>query len=524
VSSASILSPALGPAGPGILGLAAHEIRLAWRDWQSIITAGGKRRLSTAVLVLVLVALVLHIPAYAIVAGFGGSGLEPTKVDLVYVSLIVLLFVSLLLSQAMESVTRSLYARGDLDLVLSSPVPPSRLFAVRIAANAAPIAIVAVVLAAPFVDVLVVSGGPRWLAAYGVAVALGIAMASVAVAIAIGLFRVLGPRRTRLVAQIVAGVIGASFAIGLQVAAILLYGNISAGILTPPDALVAALPNEESPIWLPARAILGDWMALAFVAAAALTILATVTALLAPRLGDYSIAATDLAPPGGRSSRNGGVFATRSPMPALRRKEWILLRRDPWLVSQTLTQLLYLLPPALLLARNFGESTGVLVVVVMVLVTVGGQLAGALAWLAISGEDAPDLVASAPVSRGAITRAKVEAVFGAVALVIAPVVIGFALLSWWHALAGAVGILLAAASTIRIQLWFRAQAKRSHFRRRHTSSRIATFGEALVSFSWAAATGLAAAGSILAWASAAVAIVILLLMRAVSPRKAAEPG
>ena len=197
-------------------------------------------------------------------------------------------------------------------------------------------------------------------------------------------------------------------------------------------------------------------------------------------------------------------------------------RRDPWLVSQTLTQLLYLLPPALLLARNFGQSTGVLVVVVMVLVTVGGQLAGALAWLAISGEDAPELVATAPVAAGTVTRSKVEAVFGATALVLGPVLAGFALLSVWHAVAATLGIAVAAASTIRIQLWFRAQAKRSHFRRRHTSSRIATFGEALVSFSWAAAAGLAAAGSFFAAASASVALAILLMVRAVSPRKAAE--
>jgi ABC-2 type transport system permease protein len=524
VSSASLLAPAFRPSGPGILALAGHELRLAWRDWQSVITAGGKRRFASAMLVLLLVALALHLPAYAIVAGFGTSGLDPAKVDLVYVSMIVLLFVSLLLSQAMESVTRSLYARGDLDLVLSSPVPPSRLFAVRIAANAMLIAVVAVLLAAPFVNVLMITGGPRWLAAYGVAIALGIAMGSAAVAIAIGLFRLLGPRRTRLVAQIIAAVIGAAFAIGLQVAAIFLYGNIATGVLTPPDSLVAALPDAQSLIWIPARAILGDWVALALFGAASLTLLAVVTALVAPRLAGYSLAATDLAPLGGRRRGSRDAFATRSPIRALRRKEWLLLRRDPWLVSQTLTQLLYLLPPALLLARNFGESTGVLVVVVMVLVTVGGQLAGALAWLAISGEDAPDLVASAPVKRSTITRAKVEAVFAAVALVLGPVLAGFAFLSPWHALAAAVGITLAAASTIRIQLWFRAQAKRSHFRRRHTSSRIATFGEALVSFSWAAAAGFATSGSVLASASAAVAVLILLFMRAVSPRRAAEPG
>ena len=143
------------------------------------------------------------------------------------------------------------------------------------------------------------------------------------------------------------------------------------------------------------------------------------------------------------------------------------------------------MPPALLLVRNFGDATGALVVVVMVLATVGGQLGGALAWLAISGEDAPDLVMTAPVRPLAVTRAKVEAVMGAVLMVLAPFLLVLAWLSPHHAAVAVGGIVVAAASTIRIQLWFRAQAKRSNFRRRHTSSRIATFAEALTSFSLA---------------------------------------
>jgi ABC-2 type transport system permease protein len=204
----------------------------------------------------------------------------------------------------------------------------------------------------------------------------------------------------------------------------------------------------------------------------------------------------------------------------MRRKEWLLLRRDPWLVSQTLTQLLYLIPPALLLVHSYGTSTGSLVIVVMVMVTVGGQLGGALGWLAISGEDAPDLVATAPVSPGSVVRGKVGAVVGAIAVGFAPLLLGFAIIAPVHALFAAAGIAVAAVSTLQIQLWFRAQARRSQFRRRHTSSRIATIAEALVSFSWAAAFGLAAAGTWVAATSVVMAVLILTGARAVSPRKA----
>jgi ABC-2 type transport system permease protein len=161
-----------------------------------------------------------------------------------------------------------------------------------------------------------------------------------------------------------------------------------------------------------------------------------------------------------------------------------------------------------------------MVVVVMVLVTVGGQLAGALAWLAISGEDAPDLVTTAPLPAGAVIRAKVEAVTGALVLALGPLVVGFAFFSPFHAVAAAIGIAFAASSTMQIQLWFRAQARRSYFRRRHTSSRIATLAEAMSSFSWAAAAGLAAAGTWLAAISVVIALLILAGARSVSPRKA----
>ena len=71
---------------------------------------------------------------------------------------------------------------------------------------------------------------------------------------------------------------------------------------------------------------------------------------------------------------------------------------------------------------------------VPVLVMAAGQLAGGLAWLAISGEDAPDLVATAPVPARFILRAKIEAVLGVIAIVFAPLVAVLAIASPWHAL------------------------------------------------------------------------------------------
>ena len=43
----------------------------------------------------------------------------------------------------------------------------------------------------------------------------------------LGLFNLVGPKRTRLISQIVAGVVGAGFVIGIQAVAILSYGNMN---------------------------------------------------------------------------------------------------------------------------------------------------------------------------------------------------------------------------------------------------------------------------------------------------------
>jgi len=108
-------------------------------------------------------------------------------------------------------------------------------------------------------------------------------------------------------------------------------------------------------------------------------------------------------------------------------------------------------------------------------------------------------------------------VMGGIALVFGPFVAALAVAAPFGALVSAVGIVAATASATAIQLWFRTQAKRSHFRRRQTSSRVATFAEALSSIGWAATGALAAAGTWLAAAPGVLTILILAGTRLISP-------
>src|SRR5262249_8933308 len=145
----------------------------------------------------------------------------------------------------------------DLDLILTSPVSPRKIFSVRIGRIAVEVALFAMLLTMPAIDVLAVLGGARWLLAYCVVAALGAVAAAFAVALIVALFRAIGAKHTRLIAQIVAAVIGAAFVIGLQIAAIFTYGSLS---LAPLQSawLIAHVPDVNSPVWWAARALLGD--------------------------------------------------------------------------------------------------------------------------------------------------------------------------------------------------------------------------------------------------------------------------
>jgi ABC-2 type transport system permease protein len=226
--------------------------------------------------------------------------------------------------------------------------------------------------------------------------------------------------------------------------------------------------------------------------------LGAVMAVYSPRFAGYVIRVSAASAP---AHRGHGVrpFRAGSRQHALRRKEFVLLRRDPWLVSQTLMQLLYLVPPALMLWRSFSDNSAAILLITPVLVMAAGQLAGGLAWLTISGEDAADLVATAPLPASHVTRAKIEVVLIGIGIIFAPLMLGLIFASPLQAAVTALGVAVAAASATAIQLWFRVQARRSQFRRRQTSSRLATFAEAFSSIGWAATAALT-----LAWPVAAI--------------------
>jgi len=503
-----------------LIWFARHETRLLWRRWISMMTAGKRSREPILAVVAVVFAGLMHLFAYFLIAPVAKAGISPDKTTLVTLTGVAFLSCSLMLSQAMESVTRAFYGRADLDLILSSPVSARRVFAVRMMAIALSTTLLTTVLAGPFINALVVYDGSRWFAAYGVILAMGTLSAGFAIAVTVALFRSLGPKRTRLISQIISAVVGAGLVIGAQAAAIISTGSISRFTFLRSEDFLARAPEATHFLWWPARAAMGNLTALTVMLGIGLGLLALVILVFSANFGDHVVAASGEAYEGKKQRRSLAAFRPASTGHALRRKEWMLLRRDPWLMSQTLMQILYLLPPVLLLWHNFGDDLGGLLILVPVIVMASGQLAGGLAWLAVSGEDAPDLVGSAPIAERAVIVAKIEAVLGAVAIVIVPLLVAIALAAPMIAAVALLGVAVSASSGTMIQIWFRAQAKRSNFWRRQTSSRIATVAEALSSILWAGTAALVAAGSWFASATALLALLTLAGTWVIRPRQA----
>ena len=477
--------------GNSLLWYAEHESRLIWRDFSSLITAGKPRRIVLVGSIIAAFTVGMHMFVIHLLRNQLAVGILADKATLLMISGLAIMLFSLMFSQAIESVTRAYYARADLDLLLSSPATSQKMFQVRTSILAVQTTIFAMLIASPLVNVLGFLDDPRWFSAYLVIIALGGFATTVAVLLTLLLFKTVGTARTRLIAQIISALVGAGFIISLQGLAIMFGQGFSRlALLTSADTIQNA-PELDSWVWTLAHAVMGQGWPLAMLCSASAICMILVVSYSARRFATDALATSGLAEGAGKQALFTGFRRKASVGSVLRRKEWNLLKRDPWLLSQSLQQLLYLVTPGLLLWVHYGQGSGIYYVVIPVVVMAAGQLAGGLSWVTISGEDAHELIDTAPVSHRSILLAKVEAVVTLVGMAIAPFLIALCFFSLRAAVCLAVGTLLATFCAVVIQLWYRGQANRSLFRRRQVSSKTATISEAVVSILWAAGAALA---------------------------------
>jgi ABC-2 type transport system permease protein len=507
------------PFAPGsIPWLLVNELRLAVRAR----TKGQRRTLTIMLSVLGLLMIVAGVPFALFLRHVP---IEPTPGLLLTLDLILFAVFTLILSQTLDAAITGFYQRGDLDLLLSSPLPPRRALTVRAIAIAVTPLLWFGSLVSIFVAPLAVLGQPRWLTAYPVLAVLALLASAAGMSLAIGLFGLIGARRTRTVGQLLAALIGAIFFLLGQARNFLPdHGrNWFAATLRWADSGVFA-PN--APLSWPARALLGDPLPLVvFAGGSAIVFAVAVTGLGRRFASNASVAAGVGSGPAKASNRpasargfEGGLRA------ALMRKELRLLVRDPTLLSQVLLRVLYVLPLGFGLVRaglrpHQGAdliAAGQLWALAAAVTFVAGQLAGSLAWIVICAEDAPELLACAPVDGGQVRRAKLLAAMIPVAIILSPLLLALTWFSPWAGLCSAAGAAASSISSGFLNLWFEKPATRKAFRGRRTGAMITGVAEVMVGLGWGATIGAAAAGSPWAIIPALLSLAMLAIARAIA--------
>lgn len=474
--------------------LLAHELRLNWRSFK----AGRASRGVGAIIAFGILGFMMLVGGIFLGLAMRGQDVPVNALSVVIADLALAVIVTLMLSTTLAASADALYERGDLDLLFSSPLAPRKVLFVRalgLAVNAGLwFLIPAVLLLTPSI----VLGHLPWIGAFLVLAAAALAASGVGLLLAMALFALIGPRRTRTVAQVMAALIGAAFFLASQYRNLMgkqasesLFAHIA---LDAREGRIAPPPLAD----LPLRAALGEPLPLLalIVVGAGIFLLAAQT--LGRRFADAAAATqgaeTRKAAKGPSRAFAAGAFR------ATVRKELRLMGRDAALLSQVLLRVLYLLPLAFAMARSASHMPVWALAGPAAAVTfLAGQVAGSLVWITVSAEDTPDLLAISPTPMKVLRRAKLTAALLPVVILLA---IPIAILAWFAPLAAlwtTIGAGLTAWTTGLIGIWHQKPGKRADFRRRRSGSVLAALVELFIAFLIAGATALAVAGQ-LVWA------------------------
>jgi ABC-2 type transport system permease protein len=499
-----------------LLWLLGHELRLTWRGWFGRRANGKLRGLPQLVITVIFLLFVMMVAGVPLGWWLRHREVEVTPL-ITLIGLASLAGLStLMLSQTLLAAVNAFYERGDLDLLLSSPVAPIKVLAVRAVSIALSAAAIFAILLAPVLAPIAVLGHPAWLAAYLVLGAIALAATGLGLLLGLALMTTIGPRRTKTAAQLLAAVIGALFFIVSQLQNITGSRHLG-GFWSPIFAGVRGgdleLPRFAS--W-PARAALGEPGPLAAMIVGGALVFALSVALTGRRFAADAAAAKG-AEAEGRVRTPTRAFRFRAHVfPSLLSKEVTLLWRDPAMLSQVLLRVLYIPPLVFVVLRNVGSGAAspALAGGAAGLVFMAGQISASLSWITVSAEEAPELLAMSPAPPSVIWRAKLAAALLPVGVLIgAPLVI----LAWFApfiAALAAAGCAASALSSGLINIWMQKPANRRDFRRRRSASVLATLAELMAAFLWSIAVFLGVTGyGLLACAPIILGLVLLGLCR-----------
>ena len=489
--------------GGGVLFLARHELRLVLR-----------RNLGSAFARIIFAAsgVALLVGGYFVAKLMAIGHPGGSAIAIAAVGAIMALFSTFMIAQSLVAATNAVHERSDLDLLLSSPLPPWRIISIRMISVALKSASLYVIMAGAVCVYLPFYGAWRWMAILPAILALSLASTSISLVLASYLLNAIGPRRTRQIAQVVSAIIAAAFLLAVQ-SVNLLSTRQEVAVAERMQAWFASPPiNPTSPLWLPARAALGEPEALAMWVGGSILIFAIALRVFAQRFVADAAAAIGEAPRRRLDRRvrrmEGGLRNI------LIRKELRLIARNPGLLGVSLLPLIYLAPIAIPLLRSEQSfeiaafSTQAFIIVQLLAI-----LADGVARITILGEDAPDLLATAPVASETATDAKVIAASLSGVLIATAIAAAVFAERPWSGILLTIGATFAIACACLLQVWFHRPIGRKLMRTQPGGSLVAATGFWFVSFGFAAATALAVAGSAFALIPFLAAIGLMALLR-----------
>jgi len=485
--------------------LLRHEARLIWRG--SLFGGAHGWVLLLGFLVL------LHGVGYGVAIGFTHVHLKGT--DQVLAATLALLFVGgLMLTQAIQRASELLDDRTDLAWLLSTPVRPRNILAVRLLAVAGAVSLYWLLLLVPLANGMMFLGRPDLLGIYPMLLVLALLVTSCGFALTFALLRLSNVRRTRALANGFATLIGAAVFLGGQTRS-LLPPSVSDRFWRSfaPESELAAHGVK----WLPARALMGEVQPLLLLLA--LSVAAAVAASWG--LQRWFAAGAQAVVAGATSTRAGARADRRAfrggSLRVLVRKEVMLLHRYPGLAGLALYYTIYLVPAVVAIARGatmHGAGAAGARLLGAAPVLTAGELARLFISVTMMGDEAAELTRTAPVTPGAVRSAKLAAASLGVLSILGLPVLGLGLSLPEAVPAMLAGIFGNVGCNLLLGLWRPAPIKRTDLRRdRRGWGGLVNVVGFMFSGAWSIATWQMLQGRFMALVPAALAVGGLWLCR-----------
>lgn len=411
---------------PGSLPwLMAHEMRLGWREFR------GKRAVFVGIFALLFAFVALMIVRVSTfrqgLEQFAAGGALPDWAIWLSVEMVILLLAVTIL-QSLRAGTNALFDRGDLDLLLTSPVSSKVVFASRLLGIALNnfLGIIAFLLVP--VLLFIALGFTQLWGTFPATLALSLLGSSLGVLVILLLVKQFGVRRTRTLAV---------FAIVPFILMMRLMSQQSDRIA----ALATQYPilQAQSNLWLPARAMFGNGLGLLLLWGVAIAVAwLTVEVLHGSFLGGTQESQRSTQPsfpwgkwPFARTQQRAADFleaeATSPQFTAnltrlVLMKEWRLMQRNPDLLTQLAISFIMLVPFFGSALRPDPEDQFFANILLGLVGLIAVSLTIGLANLAICGEESPALIKVSPSSSSRITLLKLAAVLIPVWVISVPLI------------------------------------------------------------------------------------------------------